>query len=125
MSEAASVRLFSYGTLRQAEVQMASFGRLLAGREDVLPAYRLSQLEITDPDVLAKSEARFHPIAEPSDNLRDEVAGTVFQITPAELAAADAYEVSDYARVAVRLKSGAEAWVYVRAPLARIAVEDS
>jgi len=43
------------------------------------------------------------------------VAGTVFEITPAELAAADAYEVSDYARVAVKLKSGVEAWVYVRA----------
>jgi hypothetical protein len=46
----------------------------------------------------------------------DEVAGTVFQLTPAELTAADAYEVSDYARVSVRLKSGLEAWVYVRAP---------
>jgi gamma-glutamylcyclotransferase (GGCT)/AIG2-like uncharacterized protein YtfP len=113
MSDAADVHLFSYGTLRQAQVQMDSFGRLLEGREDVLPGYRLSQLEITDPDVLAKSEARFHPIAEPS--VGDEVAGTVFQITPAELEAADAYEVSDYARVAVRLKSGVEAFVYVRA----------
>jgi gamma-glutamylcyclotransferase (GGCT)/AIG2-like uncharacterized protein YtfP len=92
---------------------MASFGRLLEGREDVLPGYRLAQLEITDPEVLAKSEARHHPIAELSAG--DEVAGTVFEITEAELAAADAYEVSDYARVAVRLKSGLDAFVYVRA----------
>jgi gamma-glutamylcyclotransferase (GGCT)/AIG2-like uncharacterized protein YtfP len=113
MSDAADVRLFSYGTLRQAQVQMASFGRLLEGREDVLPGYRLAQLEITDPEVLAKSEARHHPIAELSAG--DEVAGTVFEITEAELAAADAYEVSDYARVAVRLKSGLDAFVYVRA----------
>jgi hypothetical protein len=91
----------------------ASFGRLLEGREDRLPGYRLGQLEITDPDVLARSEARFHPIAEPSPG--DEVAGTVFEVTEAELEAADAYEVADYARVAVRLKSGVEAWVYVRA----------
>ena len=32
-----------------------------------------------------------------------------------ELAAADTYEVSDYRRVAVRLKSGLEAFVYVGA----------
>lgn len=113
MTDTPDVRLFSYGTLRQAQVQMASFGRLLQGREDVLPGYRLAQLEITDPEVLAKSEARFHPIAEPSAG--DEVAGTVFQITADELEAADAYEVSDYARVAVKLKSGLEAFVYVRA----------
>jgi gamma-glutamylcyclotransferase (GGCT)/AIG2-like uncharacterized protein YtfP len=113
MSGARSEALFSYGTLRQAQVQMASFGRLLEGREAVLTGYRLGQLEITDPDVLAKSEARFHPIAEESPG--DEVAGTVFEITEAELAAADAYEVADYKRVSVRLKSGVEAWAYVRA----------
>ena len=115
MSDGPDVHLFSYGTLRQAQVQMASFGRLLQGHEDVLPGYRLGRLEITDPDVLAKSEARFHPIAEQSADPRDEVTGTVFEITEAELAAADDYEVSDYARVAVRLKSGREAWAYVRA----------
>jgi gamma-glutamylcyclotransferase (GGCT)/AIG2-like uncharacterized protein YtfP len=114
MSDGPGVHLFSYGTLRQAQVQMASFGRLLYGREDVLPGYRLGRLEITDPDVLAKSEARFHPIAEESA-ADDEVPGTVFDITEAELAAADDYEVSDYKRVAVRLKSGLKAWVYVRA----------
>jgi hypothetical protein len=112
MAETAE-HLFSYGTLRQAGVQMAAFGRLLAGWEDVLPGYRLGRLEITDPDVLAKSDARFHPIAEESPGA--EVAGTVFTITEAELAAADAYEVADYKRVSVHLKSGLEAWVYVRA----------
>ncbi|HEY3888844.1 MAG TPA: gamma-glutamylcyclotransferase family protein [Caulobacteraceae bacterium] len=113
MSSGGGETLFSYGTLRQAQVQMTSFGRLLEGREDVLPGYRLGRLQITDPDVLAKSEARFHPIAEASPG--DEVAGTVFEITEAELAAADDYEVADYMRVRVRLKSGAQAWVYVRA----------
>ena len=38
----------------------------------------------------------------------------VFEITEAELAGADAYEVSDYKRILVRLKSGVEAWVYVK-----------
>ena len=113
MSGARSETLFSYGTLRQAGVQMTSFGRLLEGRADVLPGYRLGRLQITDPDVLAKSETGFHPIAEESPG--DEVAGAVFEITPSELAAADAYEVSDYKRISLRLKSGLEAWVYVRA----------
>jgi gamma-glutamylcyclotransferase (GGCT)/AIG2-like uncharacterized protein YtfP len=115
MSGVRNQHLFSYGTLRQAQVQMASFGRRLEGHEDVLPGYRLGRLEITDPDVLAKSEARFHPIAEPSADPGDEVTGTVFEINEAELAAADDYEVPDYKRVAVRLKSGLVAWVYVRA----------
>src|SRR3954464_7060748 len=41
-----------------------------------------------------------------SGNAADEVPGVVFRITPAELAAADTYEVSDYKRIAVRMKSG-------------------
>ena len=36
-------------------------------------------------------------------------------ISEAELAAADQYEVDDYVRIAVRLKSGIEARVYVEA----------
>jgi hypothetical protein len=78
-----------------------------------LPGYAQSLSEITDPDVIAKSGARFHPIVLKSYNPTDAVAGTVFTITPAEPAAADAYEVSDYQRVCVRLKSGIQAWVYV------------
>ena len=38
-----------------------------------------------------------------------------FLITEAELVAADAYEVSDYKRIEVLLKSGKNAWVYVKA----------
>ena len=51
----------------------------------------------------------------PSGDPSDEVAGTVFRISADELAAADRYEVADYTRVQVRLKSGREAWVYVKA----------
>ncbi|MEA2956108.1 MAG: hypothetical protein QOJ58_1608, partial [Alphaproteobacteria bacterium] len=39
MTDDAAVPLFSYGTLRQANVQMASFGRHLAGSPDALPRY--------------------------------------------------------------------------------------
>jgi hypothetical protein len=115
VSEPEPLYLFSYGTLRQPEVQMASFGRLLAGTEDAMPGYRSALVEITDPAVLATSGERFHPIVEPSPDPADEVAGTVFRISESELWAADAYEVSDYARTRVRLKSGIHAWVYVNA----------
>jgi gamma-glutamylcyclotransferase (GGCT)/AIG2-like uncharacterized protein YtfP len=114
MTEDATILLFSYGTLQQENVQLASFGRHLDGTPDAMPGYRNSMLEITDPEVIRTSGKRFHPIVEPSGNAADEVAGTVFRITAAELAAADAYEVSDYKRILVRLKSGAEAWVYVK-----------
>ncbi|CBS90463.1 gamma-glutamylcyclotransferase family protein [Azospirillum lipoferum] len=110
-----SVRLFSYGTLQQETVQLASFGRLLAGRADAMPGYRCDMLEITDPEVIRTSGKRFHPVVVESGDPADEVAGTLFEITAAELAAADSYEVADYRRVMVRLKSGAEAWVYVKA----------
>jgi hypothetical protein len=108
------VRLFSYGTLQQQSVQLSSFGRLLIGAPDALPGWKREMVEITDPDVLAKSGMRFHPIIVPG-TASDEVTGMVFEITEDELASADRYEVSDYKRIAVRLKSGAEAWVYVKA----------
>ena len=84
------IHLFSYGTLQQNGVQMSSFGRLLKGAPDALPGWKSEMVEITDPDVLAKSGERFHPIVMPSRNPADEVGGRVFRITPEELAAADA-----------------------------------
>jgi hypothetical protein len=96
-------------------VQLATFGRLLEGRTDALPGYTAVPFEITDPQVIATSGKKFHTMAVPSSNPADEVAGVVFRLTPAELAAADTYEVSAYKRIAVRLKSGLEAFVYVAA----------
>lgn len=115
MADAASIWLFSYGTLQQEEVQIATFGRLLEGRADVLPGYVTSMFEIKDAEVVKTSGKTHHFMARPSGNPADEVPGIVFRITPAELAAADTYEVSDYQRIAVRLKSGLEAFVYVGA----------
>jgi gamma-glutamylcyclotransferase (GGCT)/AIG2-like uncharacterized protein YtfP len=109
------VWLFSYGTLQQDEVQRATFGRLLEGRRDALQGYATSLLEIKDAEVVKTSGKTHHFMARPSRNPSDEVPGVVFRITAEELAAADTYEVSDYKRIAVRLKSGLEAWVYVGA----------
>lgn len=115
MSDQAHIFLFSYGTLQLASVQMSSFGRLLEGHDDLMPGYRQDLVEITDEEVIRKSGQTFHPIVIPSENPLDTVAGKVFAITSDELAAADQYEVSDYKRVEVRLASGKQAWVYIKA----------
>ncbi len=110
-----AVLLFSYGTLRQPEVQLATFGRLLEGRETAVVGYRLEWLTITDPAVIATSGSDRHPLLVPAgpDSAETRVTGAVFRITPSELRAADEYEVDDYTRVLVPLDTGEEAWVYV------------
>lgn len=115
MAEPEMVNLFSYGTLRYERVQLETFGRLLEGQDDAMPGWRKDMLEITDPEVIRTSGERFHPVVRPSDDPSDAVVGMVFRITTEELAAADRYEVSDYRRVVVTLRSGRDAWVYVSA----------
>jgi hypothetical protein len=109
------VLLFSYGTLQDEAVQMANFGRRLSGRADSLPGYTLEPIMIEDASVVALSGKSQHTIAKRSPNADDEVNGMVFEITAAELVAADRYEVAEYTRVEVTLKSGVKAWVYVGA----------
>jgi hypothetical protein len=110
-----TIRLFSYGTLQLEAVQIANFGRRLAGAPDAMPGWRQTTIEITDPETIRLSGTNIHNIVAPSDDPADRVDGMVFEITEAELAAADAYEVADYKRVEVRLGSGLDAWVYVKA----------
>jgi gamma-glutamylcyclotransferase (GGCT)/AIG2-like uncharacterized protein YtfP len=108
-----SDRLFSYGTLRQAEVQLATFGRRLEGTEDALPCYRLDVLTISNPGVVGVSGTEQHPVAVATGSQSDRVPGVVFEVTAEELAAADIYEDADYRRIRVTLASGVEAWLYV------------
>ncbi len=107
-----AVRVFSYGTLRQREVQLATFGRELEGAPDALEGWVLSTVLIRDPDVVTASGLAEHLILKPGDGVVD---GVVFEITEAELARADAYETDDYARANVTLRSGRRAFVYVAA----------
>ena len=114
-SRTASVALFSYGTLQLPNVQLATFGRRLDGTADTLLGYELVPVVITDPHVLAASGLSVHRIARRSETAAVPIAGVVFSITAAELAAADRYEVGDYQRVEVVLGSGTRAFVYVSA----------
>jgi uridine kinase len=109
----ATVRLFSYGTLRLPGVQVEHFGRVLTGAPDALPGHRRDWVTITDPAVVAAGGTDRHPIVRPTGDPADITGGTVLTLTTAELAAADLYEVDDYRRTHVRLASGTGSWVYL------------
>ena len=107
--------LFSYGTLQLEAVQMATFGRKLAGTRDVLPGFKEALLEIDDHETVALSGKTHHPMAAFTGQASDAISGTVFAVAPEEIQNADKYEVAAYKRVAVLLQSGVRAWVYVDA----------
>ncbi|GAB5380461.1 MAG: gamma-glutamylcyclotransferase [Aliiglaciecola sp.] len=108
-------KLFTYGTLQFEQVQLDTFGRTLSTQPQRLSGYRLDQVEITDPDVLASSGERFHPIITRTDNSEDKVDGAIVLINDEELANADRYEVDDYKRVQAKTEDGQAVWVYVSA----------
>jgi hypothetical protein len=106
-------RVFSYGTLQDESVQLATFGRTLLGQRDELPGAKPVRLVLDDPALIASSGRAEHTNLDFSEATA-RVAGTAFQITDAELARADAYETTaGYKRIEVVLASGTKAWVYV------------
>ena len=107
------INLFSYGTLQQENVQLENFGRVLNGGDDILQGYIIKQIEILDEIVIKTSNKKFHPILFFTGNSKDEIKGKVFKISQSELLKADSYEVDQYERKEVLLKSGKESWVYV------------
>ena len=109
------IKLFTYGTLRDPDVQRSLFGRLVPGAPDALPGYRLGTVTIRDPDVIATSGMETHLCVDESGDPADRIEGLVLDLTEAELAIADAYETADYRRVTVTLASGLQAFLYARA----------
>ena len=96
--------IFSYGTLQREDVQLATFGRTLPGRVDELPGFEL---------VAAAESGTGHADLRPC-NAASRVAGKVFEVSEAELAASDEYERRDgYTRIEAALASGRKTWVYV------------
>ena len=95
--------LFAYGTLQQDDVQRATFGRPLQGERDALVGFE-------------RTMARGHVSVTETGRPSDQVAGVVFEVTDADLAAADRYEErASFARITGTLASGKNAWVYVDA----------
>jgi gamma-glutamylcyclotransferase (GGCT)/AIG2-like uncharacterized protein YtfP len=96
--------LFSYGSLQREEVQVATFGRTLSGRADELLAFELVPA--------ASSGAGHANVVRGAPQSR--VAGIAFDVSDAEIAAADEYERrDDYTRIEAALASGRTTWVYV------------
>jgi hypothetical protein len=106
--------IFSFGTLRQPEVQAGLFGRAVPTTPDALVGHRLGTLVIRDPEVIRLSGSDVHPALERTGSQDDVVEGAVLEGTPEELAAADHDERVSYERAAVVLASGRHAWAYCR-----------
>ncbi|MGH9935838.1 MAG: gamma-glutamylcyclotransferase family protein [Blastocatellia bacterium] len=113
LEEKETEHLFAYGTLQTESVQLATFGRRLAGQPDALVGYRLTMAQIEDQDFVATSGNAYHRNLQYTGLASDFVAGTVFTVTRKELGQADEYEPADYKRTLVQLRSGVKAWVYV------------
>jgi GNAT superfamily N-acetyltransferase len=107
--------LFSYGTLQQDSVQLSTFGRRLAGRRDELVGFERLMIHIDDPQFVAASGQSQQAIVRFNGRADSRVSGTVLEVTADELASADRYEPPGYTRIATRLASGTEAWVYADA----------
>ena len=108
--------IFSYGTLQEGPVQLATFGRLLQGERDHLVGFELSDVEIDDPGLATTRGGTHYANLTYSGRKDSRVKGMVFEITEAELTAADEYEKrAHYQRRPEKLASGRLAWTYVYA----------
>jgi len=105
-------KIFSYGTLQLEHVQLETFKRKLTGVKETLVGYILSELEITNQDVIKTSGSNTHPVVYYTGNKADEIEGMLFEVTLEELWQADEYEVKEYTRVSAVMKSGTFAWFY-------------
>ncbi|MGZ2369962.1 gamma-glutamylcyclotransferase family protein [Ancylomarina sp. YFZ004] len=108
------VKLFSYGTLQFERVQLDTFERILTGEKDALRKYTLSNIKITDPNVIKSSGTDMHPILVYTGAEMDFVEGMIFELTDKELLMADTYEVDDYKRSELTFASGESAYAYLK-----------
>ncbi|WP_339626868.1 DUF4286 family protein [uncultured Maribacter sp.] len=95
--------LFTYGTLQEREVQLGVFSRPLAGFEDELPLYILSDKKVAD----------LYPTLYHTGQKEDSIKGQVYTLSNQELMKADTYEGEAYERKQIQLSSGKNAWVYI------------
>jgi len=97
-------------------VQRATFGRKLEGGRDELPGFESMPLTLDDPAIVAATGTAEHRNAAYKGD-STAVQGSVFEVTKEELGKSDEYEqLARYVRIAVKLASGKDAWVYVSEP---------
>jgi hypothetical protein len=109
--------LFAYGTLQLEKVQLETLGRRLDGRGDELLGFARSLVKIEDPAVVAATGTTHHNNVTFTGKDVDRVSGMAFEVTDNELEDLDRYEAGfSYERVAARLASGRDTWVYIEQP---------
>jgi hypothetical protein len=97
---------FSYGTLQDAEVQLALFGRRLTGRSAFLPGYEQVLIIVKDPAFKRVSGNTHHAILRSAAGEATPIAGTIMEVTCSELDRPNEYESAEYRRVMASLSSG-------------------
>ena len=97
--------LFAYGTLLDPQVQQLVFGRQVPGHPDRLPGFVKRERSVAGRYV--------EVVRDPAE--AGGVSGQRLELDGPELARADVYETSLYAREVVELASGVRAWVYLAA----------
>ena len=109
--------LFSYGTLQIPDMQLATFGRLLRGEKDEAVACERQIVAIDDPAVISATGRGEHVTLRFNGRMQSRVAGTVLEVSEAELAEADKYEtLARFKRRHVLLASARTVWAYVYSP---------
>lgn len=96
-------RLFAYGTLKNPLVQKKAIGRVVQGTPDILEGFILSKIKIERknyPVIIRKNDSK--------------VKGLILSVTVEEVKQIDDYETKAYERQKIILKSGSEAWVYLK-----------
>lgn len=101
------IKLFTYGTLQQTDIQEELFGRRLVGTPEKLVGYALEEIQIEEEFGLIDYE-----ILVETGNATDTINGIVYEVTQKELNQADLYEGMNYKRVEVHLQSDQKAWAY-------------
>lgn len=94
--------LFVYGTIKDPEVQKRVIGRVAESQNDSLEGYSKSSIVLKGItySILVKGT--------------EEIEGVVLQVTEDELKKFDVFETTAYRRIMEKLKSGLNAWVYVK-----------
>jgi gamma-glutamylcyclotransferase (GGCT)/AIG2-like uncharacterized protein YtfP len=109
--------VFSYGTLQEADVQQSIYGRALQARRDELKGAESRIVTLSDPLAVATTGRARHTNLEFTSGSDSKVSGSVLEMTDADLAKTDSYELlAGYKRIEVVLVSGTKAWAYIYWP---------
>lgn len=108
--------MFSFGTLRQHDVQISLVGHRVPSTPDAIVGYRVGRVTISDPAAIAASGHDIHPALIATGDPSEVVDGEVLELSEDELAAVQRYEEVSFQRIEVQTRSGRRAWAYAPKP---------